>query len=144
MFLLDTNIASEPIRRDPQPSLMQRWRATGPGELVLSVVSLMELRFGAAKSVKPATLWGRIENEILPRCRVLPFSAEHALRAGEIQTTLSRAQLELEWRDVMLAAVALHEGFILVTRNTRHFERVIGLRLENWFEPTAAPPGQSS
>ena len=137
MFLLDTNIVSEPVRRAPDAVLMKRWRTGGLGEFRISVVTLMELRFGAAKSVKPAAIWERIEHEILPRCRLLPFTPEHALRAGEVQTTLSRSHLELEWRDVMLAAVALHEDLTLVTRNTRHFARVIGLRLENWFEEVA-------
>ena len=139
MFLLDTNILSEPIRREPHPLVMQRWRQAAADELRTSVVTLMELRYGAAKAAKPAALWGRIETDLLSRCLVLPFSKEHALRAGEVQATLTRSNLAVDWRDVMIAAVALHHDFTLVTRNTRHFERIIGLKLENWFEPPSVP-----
>ena len=68
----------------------------------------------------------------------MPFSPDHALRAGEIQATLTRSNLALEWRDVMIAAVASHHDWTLVTRNTRHFERIVGLKIENWFEVPAS------
>jgi predicted nucleic acid-binding protein len=134
MFLLDTNILSELIRRAPDPLLMQRWNSGKPGEFYTTVVCVMELRFGAAKAVRPGATWGRIERRILPHCTVLPFTLEDALRAGEVQATLARSNLTLEWRDVMIAAVALRHDFTLVTRNTGHFQRIIGLRTENWFE----------
>ena len=57
-YLLDTNILSEPIRREPHPLVMQRWRERGPDEYLASVITLMELRFGAAKSARPGVLWG--------------------------------------------------------------------------------------
>lgn len=134
MFLLDTDTLSEPIRRAPHPLVMQRWRQATREVLHTSVVTVMELRFGAAKSAKPAALWGRVEGELLSRCGLMPFSPDHALRAGEIQATLTRSNLALEWRDVMIAAVASHHDWTLVTRNTRHFERIAGLKIENWFE----------
>ena len=134
MLLLDTNILSEPIRRAPAPLVMQRWNRGQPGEFYTTVVCLMELRFGAAKAVKPGATWGRIEQTILPRCTVLPFTVEDALRAGEVQAALVRSNLALEWRDVMIAAVALCHDCTLVTRNIRHFQRITGLALANWFE----------
>ena len=91
MFLLDTNIVSEPIRHVPDPLVLQRWNRGGPGEFYLTVICLMELRFGAARAVKPGATWARIQRRILPRCTVLPFTAEDALRAGEAQATLARS-----------------------------------------------------
>ena len=142
MFLLDTDTLSEPIRRAPHPLVMQRWRDATRDVLHTSVVTVMELRFGAAKSTKPAALWGRIEGELLSRCVLMPFSPDHALRAGEIQATLARSNLALEWRDVMIASVASHHDCTLVTRNTRHFERILGLKVENWFESLSATDPQ--
>src|SRR5437870_7917437 len=135
MFLLDTNILSEPIRPRPDSLVMQRWKQARVADLHVCVISLMELRFGSARSSKPAALWERIQREVLARCTVLPFTEEHALLAGEMQASLARSGTGIEWRDIMIAAVSLHENLTLVTHNTRHLGRVVGLRLENWFEP---------
>jgi predicted nucleic acid-binding protein len=106
MFLLDTNILSEPVRRAPELLVIEQWNRARPEQLFSSVICLMELRYGAARAVKPGATWSRIEARILSRCTILPFTSEDALRAGEIQATLAASNVTLEWRDVMIAAVA--------------------------------------
>ncbi len=96
MYLPDTNILSEPVRRVPHAQVMHRWEHGQPGEFFTTSVCLMELRYGAAKAVQPDTIWQRIESTILTRGTVLPFEAEDALRAGEIQAALAGQGLAIE------------------------------------------------
>ncbi|MFZ3193485.1 MAG: PIN domain-containing protein, partial [Moraxellaceae bacterium] len=64
--------------------------------------------------------------------RVVDFDAEAALRYGEIRAALKRAGQLIGDNDLLIAAHALALDAILVTNNTREFERVGGLKLENW------------
>ncbi len=51
---------------------------------------------------------------------------------GEIRWQLERTGQRIDNMDLLIAATALHEDLILVTGNTRHFDRIPGLRIENW------------
>jgi len=56
VFLLDTNIFSEVVKRAPDAKVLTRLNSEAPAVLHLSTVSVFELRFGAARSAKPASL----------------------------------------------------------------------------------------
>ncbi len=134
MFLLDTNIVSELVRRNPEAKILARLNAEPASGLFLSAVSVFELRFGAARSVKPASLWAGIQRDILGRVQVLPFTEEDALAAADLMAPLVAGGRNLALQDIWLAGVAFHRNLTLVTRNRRDFDRITGLKLENWFE----------
>ena len=56
-----------------------------------------------------------------------------SLRAAELAANLQRQGREIGTPDTFLAATAMTQGLVLVTRNVRHFERQPGLVVENWF-----------
>jgi predicted nucleic acid-binding protein len=60
VFLLDTNVVSELIKRTPDPKLVTRVARENPSDLYISTISEFELRYGAARSAKPAAFWRRI------------------------------------------------------------------------------------
>ena len=63
---------------------------------------------------------------------MLPFSAKAAAHFGQIRTELQRMGLPCGAYDMLIAAHARSEGLVLITNNSREFERVPGLRLDNW------------
>ena len=134
MFLLDTNIVSEIVRRVPDANVTARLSQEPAAGLHLSSVSVFELRYGAARSAKPASLWARIQRDILSRFQVLPFTEQDALTAADLMAPLIKSGQQFSLQDIWLAGVAYGRDLTLVTRNRRDFDRVPGLKLENWFE----------
>ena len=63
---------------------------------------------------------------------VLPFDDLAAVEYGNICADLQRKGTPIGQMDMLIAAHARSENLVLVTNNTREFERVIGLQLENW------------
>ena len=135
MWLLDTNIVSELVKRLPDATVQTRFDATPKDELAISVVTLFELRFGAARAPFPAKLWPRIEDRILSRCAVLPLHQNDALAAADLFSTLVGGGDNITVQDILIGGTAWADHHTLVTRNTRHFQSIAGLKLENWFEP---------
>ena len=97
---------------------------------VCSVVK-SELFYGAMRSNNPTKTLER-QQEFLERFVSLPFGDESALLFGQIRARLASAGTPIGAYDLQIAAIALANNLILVTHNTREFERVDGLQLEDW------------
>lgn len=134
MFLLDTNIVSEIVKRAPDARVLARLNREPPASLHISSVTVFELRFGAARSAKPASLWARIQRDILGRFQVLPFTQQDAMVAADLMAPLVAAGQNLALQDIWLAGVAFERNLTFVTRNRRDFDRLTALKVENWFE----------
>jgi predicted nucleic acid-binding protein len=134
VFLLDTNIVSELLRKNPDSKLVARLNREPALDLFICPVTVFELRFGAARSAKPASLWGRIEREIIGRFKVLPFEAADALAAADILSALAGSGRNAALQDIWLAGVAANRNLTFVTRNRRHFDHILNLKIENWFD----------
>lgn len=128
-YLLDTNIAIYVIRTRPnavRERFLQHQR-----QLCLSTVSLMELVYGAEKSSQPERNL-RVVEGFAQRLEVLPYDAAAAVHTGQIRAELARAGTPIGPCDQMIAGHARSLGLVVVTNNTREFDRVAGLRVENW------------
>ncbi len=88
-----------------------------------------ELYFGAYKGDRTAEDLSVIADL---RFEIADFNTEDANRAAEVRSILRRAGIPIGPYDTLIAGQALARDLTLVTRNTREFERVAGLRLENW------------
>ena len=64
---------------------------------------------------------------------VLPYDVEAARRYGRLAAALLEEGVPIGVEDTMVAAHALSRGLVVVTHNRRHFERVPGLRIDDWF-----------
>ncbi len=133
MYLIDTNMLSELIRKNPNANFMARLRTTPADALFSASICIMELRFGAMKANHSA-LWARIEQQILPRIRVLGFSYKEAMKAGDLLHHLYSIGHPIGIEDVMIASIALCNGLTVVSANTKHFSRIPGLKTENWIQ----------
>lgn len=127
--MLDTNLCVR-VLRDRPAALREKFNAEG-SSLSISSVVLYELLYGAAKSARPTENRQQVE-AFSERLEVLEFDADAALHAGEIRAELERAGNTIGAYDLLIAGHARSRGLIVVTNNSREFERVDGLRLENW------------
>lgn len=128
-YMLDTNLCIRVLRDRPQ-FIRARFNAEADG-LCMSTIVLTELLHGAAKSARPVD--NRMEVErFASRVEVLPFDANAAAHAGDIRATLEREGRPIGGYDVLIAGHARSRGLIVVTGNLGEFERVAGLRSEDW------------
>jgi tRNA(fMet)-specific endonuclease VapC len=128
-YLLDTNIVIYTIKnRPPQVRKVFNLHAD---QLCMSTVTLGELIYGAEKSQRPEGNLAVVEG-LAARLEVLPFDAEAAIHFGQISAELARSGRPIGPYDMMIAGHARSRGLLLVTNNLAEFERVHGLRLENW------------
>lgn len=128
-YLLDTNIVIFALRRGA-PELRDRL-ARESARLATSTITAMELEYGAAKS-SDAARNRAATSRMLALVEILPFDRRAAEHAGEIRADLARQGTPIGGYDVLIAGAARSAGLILVTNNTREFERVPGLQLEDW------------
>ncbi|MFN7426730.1 MAG: type II toxin-antitoxin system VapC family toxin [bacterium] len=128
-WMLDTNTLSDLIR-NPQGALVQRLSSVEPDAVATSIVVACELRFGARRKGSDA-LTSRVE-QLLGALTVLPFDEPADQHYADIRATLERAGTPIGSHDLFIAAHARSRGMTLVTHNTREFERVPGLSVEDW------------
>ena len=129
--LLDTNIISYALRPQNQ-ALAQRLHAAMADEHVaISVVTRAEIRAGQFRLDAQDKRREAIDQmiETLP---TLVWTTHAADIYGEAHTLLMNRGQPIGIMDVQIAAHAMAENLILVTHNTRHFERIPGLKLEDW------------
>ena len=100
-------------------------------QLSISTVTLGELVFGAEHSKQQERNLADIE-AMVSRLEVLPFENKAAYHFGQIRAGLYNIGKPIGPYDMMIAGQARSSGLILVTNNTREFERVPGLHIENW------------
>ena len=129
-YMLDTNICIYAIKNKPEKVLKTLKEKMDDG-ICISAITLAELAHGVEKSA------ARDKNRaallrFLTILTVLPFDDLAAAEYGEVCADLQRKGTPIGTMDMLIAAHAKTEGLILVTNNTREFERVGGLNLENW------------
>ena len=133
MYLLDTDILSNLMRRAPSVPLLARIAAVQPNRQFTSSVTLGELIYGAHRVAGDSTrLLDEIERKLLPNLPVLPFDASAARSYGEVRALLEGRGTPIGDADSRIAGIALARGLTVVTANVRHFARVPGLSVENW------------
>ena len=138
MILLDTNVISEPQRRQPNARVLDWIDAQALETLYLSAITVAELRAGIA--LMPAGkrrdgLHENLEKRLLPMFanRVLSFDMACSKAYAELLAKSRAAGLAVNSADAFIAAVALANGFTVATRDTGPFEAA-GLNVINPWE----------
>lgn len=128
-YLLDTNILSDLVRH-PQGSVAENITRVGEETICTSIIVASELRYGAVKSGS-RRLAERVRL-ILSAIEILPFDSPADREYAVIRNHLTRQGQPIGPNDMLIAAHALATGLVVVTANSREFNRVPGLNTENW------------
>jgi len=130
-YLLDTNICIYLLNGNA--ILNEKVSEIGVSLLAISNSVLAELYFGAYNSQKVEENLLRIEK--FKKClNILPDSEKSAMLFGEIKSYLKSKGKLIEDFDILIASIALAHHCIIVTNNTAHFARIVGLEIENWLK----------
>ncbi len=132
MYLFDTDIISNIFKKQPSPGLLARLAETPRNQQHISTITVSEIVYGACKSDRPDYHLANLQNILLPAVTILGFDSKAAYVCGRIRAELEKAGTPLALADLEIAAIALANKLVLVTGNSRHFERVPGLVVENW------------
>ena len=127
--MLDTNIAIYVIKRRPIEALEKFNHHAG--QLCISSITMAELLHGVEKSIQPAQNLKQVE-DFVSRLYALDYGNKAAAHYGDIRADLERKGTTIGVNDLHIAGHARSEGLALVTNNVKEFERVDGLRVENW------------
>lgn len=132
-FMLDTNTCIFTIKN--RPVSVREAFTRHEGQLCISTITLMELIYGAEKSSSPERNLAVIEG-FAARLEVLKYGYEAAAHTGQLRAELARLGQQIGPYDQMIAGHARSMGLIVVTNNRRGFDRVPGLRVEDWVTAT--------
>jgi len=128
-YMLNTKICIYVMKNYPL-ELREKFNALAE-QLCISSITLGELHYGAEKSARRADNLTAIEH-FVARLDVLAFEAKAAVHYGQLRAELERAGTPGGPHDMQIGGHARSEGLIVVTNNTREFNRMPGVRVENW------------
>jgi len=133
MILVDTNVISEPLRREPSAAVIEWLDAQNVETLFLAAISLAEMRFGVAvlpEGRRREWLHQSIERRVVPlfRGRILPFDDAASKAYANLRARARVAGSAIAPVDCFIAATAEANGLIVATRDVAPFEAV-GLRV---------------
>lgn len=128
MKILDSDTCIEILRGNVKVIAKRR---TVADDVATTWITASELAFGAEKSREPARN-ATLVTEFLATLPVLGLDMPAALEFGRRKALLERAGMRIADADLLIAAIALAHGASVVTGNRKHYERIEGLRTEDW------------
>lgn len=131
-YLLDTNICIYLIKKHP-PEVLNKFRQHSPQEVAISIITLFELQYGVEKSQYRQRSEDALSKFIRP-LNIIDQDRSSALESAKIRAQLEIQGLPIGPYDLLIAGLARSQDMTLVTNNTREFERIAGLHIENWVE----------
>ena len=132
MFLFDTDVLSNIIKRKPSEVLIG-WLKTVPKQSqYTSSINIGEIYYGAYRSNRRDQILKAFEESVFPNITVLFFDEQSGRLFGKLKAQLEKKGISCSEPDLRIASVALQHNLNLVTGNIRHFENIPGIRLENW------------
>jgi tRNA(fMet)-specific endonuclease VapC len=130
-YLLDTDTLIYVFKR--AGNCLARLASQNDSDIAISTINLFELEYGMGKSDNRIKMDSYVDS-LCRRYAVLDFDRAASLRAGIIRAMLHTSGTPIGPYDVQMAGIALSKNLTIVTRNTREFERVPGLRVETWYD----------
>jgi tRNA(fMet)-specific endonuclease VapC len=128
--LLDTNICIYIINQKYQ-QVINKFNEYEIGAIGISTITLAELKYGAYKSKKVEQNLLAIQQFTIPLV-IADFDSAAAETYGKIRANLERKGQIIGAFDLLITAYALSRDLIVVTNNVKEFERIEGLKIENW------------
>jgi len=128
-YLLDTSILSQAAKH-PQGIVARKIKRLGNAQCCTSVIVACEMAFGAEK--RQSTKLSKRITQAIAAVTILDLPAGVQLHYARIRARLEALGLVIGSNDMLIAAHAIHANLTLVSDNVKEFERVPGLKLENW------------
>jgi tRNA(fMet)-specific endonuclease VapC len=132
MYLFDTDILSNIVKRSPSAGLVKRLQRTPREMQNSSAINVGEIYYGATRSAHGEKIIRAFEEKVFSNLSILPFDQGTAKIFGKLKARLEKKGMVKSEPDLRIASVAIQHKLILVTGNTEHFDDIPGLEVENW------------
>jgi tRNA(fMet)-specific endonuclease VapC len=129
-FLIDTNILIYRLKN--LGNVNDNFLKYKDKQMSVSVISYGELIFGAMKS-KSVEKNLETVNDIKSIFPIIDINCDIMKTFGEIKAYIQKIGKPVDDMDLLISATAISNGMTLVTHNTKHFENIPNLKLEDWF-----------
>lgn len=129
-YLLDTCVVSDFVKGDE--NTFQRILTVSPSDIAISTITVMEIYYGLLLNTMCSRSLKSMIDDFLKLVSILPFTSDDAAQAAKIRSTLKQQGALIGSYDILLAGKALNHQLIFVSSNTKEFERIKNLKLENW------------
>ena len=129
-YMLDTNMCIYAQKQNA--AVLTKIKENRENGLFISSITLAELEYGVRASASPDKNFISLL-KFLTIVEVLPFDSSASAEYGIIRADLRKKGTPIGSMDMLIAAHARSEGMTVVTHNTREFERVENLSLEDWY-----------
>ena len=130
MYMLDTNICIYIVKKQPI-TILHRFESLPLGSVSMSLITRGELEYGALRSNNSKKALGVLD-ELSLYIPVVDLQNNVSAEYADIRADLAAKGTMIGGKDLWIAAHARACGYVLVTNNTKEFERVEGLKIENW------------
>jgi tRNA(fMet)-specific endonuclease VapC len=129
IYLLDSNVCIAAMRGNTR--VIQKLTDCTPEDCAISMITVFELFAGVFRCRHPEDEQQKVITFLQP-FHLLPFDWDSAKKTAETRFQLEKAGTKIGPYDLQISGQALALNLTLVTHNTREFQRVIGLQIEDW------------
>lgn len=136
MYLFDTDALSQIIKKKPSTAFIRKLASIDPESQFTTAITVGELVYGAHKSGRAEYFLGKLEELVWPNIQILSFDDSSGKIFGWLKAEMEKKGTPLTEPDLRIASIALNHGLTVITGNTRHFERIPGLNIEDWINKT--------
>lgn len=134
MFLFDTDILSNILKKNPSPTLLRRIAIIPSDQQFTSTITVGEMIYGAYKSGRPSYFLEKLDKLVLPNVNILSFDEASAYTYGKLRAEIEKKGTPLTEPDLRIASIAITYNLTIVSGNVRHFFKIPGVKVENWIE----------
>jgi tRNA(fMet)-specific endonuclease VapC len=131
LYMLDTNVCIYLIKKRPIQYFQRINTLSNDHTIAISSIVLSELQYGVENSEHRERNQKEL-NLLVGKLETIAYNESCALFYGQIKSSLKKSGKLIGGHDLLIASHALTMGAVLVTNNTSEFQRVSGLKIENW------------
>ena len=132
LYLIDTDIIIYWLKNKFQ-SINEKFDEIDDYQILISAITVAELYYGVYKSSKIDENCSLIDN-LMSEINVVDFDAKAGELFGKIKADLKLKGKIINDSDLFIASIAMSNNYTLVTNNEKHFNRIKGLKIENWIK----------
>jgi len=134
MYLFDTDVLSNIVKRNPSKTLLRKIQKLPKDLQYTSSINIGEIHYGANRSSRKEQIIEAFEERVFPSVHIVGFDETSGKLFGELKAALEKRGIVCSEPDLRIASIAIQHDFILITGNTKHFEKISGLSIEDWIE----------
>jgi tRNA(fMet)-specific endonuclease VapC len=127
--MFDTDTASFFMKNNP--NIRRKTEEHSKDEFCISAITYAELMFGLKRNYsKQLDYWLK---ELLGKFKLIAFDDTSAVIYGDIRTMMEKSGTPIDNMDLLIAACAISSGATLISHNTKHYSKIKGLKVEDWY-----------